>query len=245
MALPAMGPALRAHPMSCICPALAAGARWAVRGCLVLAAGARWAVRGCTGLPAWWHHHGCCPHGHCKAGAKESQGVPWSLQLWCFWGLRELLLRMAWCESRDHKGQSALWWWSASGTQHVVAARWQHRAGQSLVLFQCWCSSRAWQDVSIASLGSEGVILRALGWRGPQGRCCLRALVLCCLQVPHWPSGRSLCGPDIWAAPLGALVPTLLQRRGSHGFSLVGRSALAALQQPRVISSEEWAGVEE
>ena len=94
-------------------------------------------------------------------------------------------------------------------------------------------------------LGSEDVILRALGWRGPQGRCCLRALVLCCLQVPRWPSGRSLCGPDIWAAPLGALVPTLLQRRGSHGFSLVGRSALAALQQPRVISSEEWAGVEE
>ena len=221
--------------MACIC---------LVWGSPVLAAGAGWAVRGCTGLPFWWHHHGCCPHGHCKAGAKESQGSPGSLQLWCFWGLQELLLRMARCESGDPKGQSALYWRSASGTQHLAAAWWQDGVEQSLALFLSWCCSRAWQDVSSTSLGLKGVILRALGWRGPHGCCCLRALWLCCLQALLWPSRRSLCWPGIWAAPLGVLIQTLLQGRGSHGSSLVCRSTPAALQQPRVISSEEGAGVQ-
>ena len=105
--------------------------------------------------------------------------------------------------------------------------------------------------MSIASLGSEGVILRALGWRGPHGRCCLCALWLCCLQAPHWPSSHSLCGLAIWAALLGVLIQSLLQGRGrdrdrgSHGSSLVSYSSFAVSQQLRIIFSEVWARVEE
>lgn len=69
VALRAVGAALRGRPVAGIC--------------LVLAAGARWAMRGCAGLPVRWHHGGRCLHGHCKAEAKERQGVPGSLQLWC------------------------------------------------------------------------------------------------------------------------------------------------------------------
>lgn len=76
--------------------------------CLVPAAGTRWAVWDCMGLPVWWHHHGCCPHGHCEAGVKESQGGPGSLQLWCFWGLQKLLLRTARCERGEQEWQGAL-----------------------------------------------------------------------------------------------------------------------------------------
>jgi len=168
----AVGPALRGHSMASIylvlaaaacwavqdCTGLAAAARWAVRGCRVLAAAARWAVQGCAGLPVQWHHCGRCPHGHCKAEAKERQGSPGNL--WCCWGLGELLWRRARCESGEHEGQSAVRWWSTSDTQHLAAAQRQHGAGQSLALLRCWCWLRAWLSV-LGSLSGRGPMFAA------------------------------------------------------------------------------------
>ena len=202
-----MGPALRGRAVAGIC--------------LVLVAAARWAVRGCAGLPVCWHHRGRCPHGHCKAEAKERQGVPGSLQLWCCTRcLGELLPRRAGCESGEHEGQSSVRWRSTGSTQHRAAARRQRGAGQGLALLWRWCS------VSRACQGPGAVCLGELGRQGPHACCCLRALWFCCLQAPLWPSSCCLRGLGSWAALLGALIQSLLQARarGSLSSSLPGRS---------------------
>ena len=162
-----MGPALWGHPTAGMF--------------LVLAAGARRAVWSCPGLPVRWHHLGHCRHGHRKTCTKERQGGPGSLQLGCFWGLWELLLRGARCQSGHHKGQSTVRRRSTSGTQHMAAVGWQREAGQSVALFWHWCCSRACQAVSRACLHLGGAFLGTLGWRRPHKCHWLCAFWLSCL----------------------------------------------------------------
>ena len=122
-----------------------------------------------------------CRQGHRKTCTKERQGGPGSLQLGCFWGLWELLLRGARCQSGHHKGQSTVRRRSTSGTQHMAAVGWQREAGQSVALFWHWCCSRAWQAVSRACLRLGGAFLGALGWRRPHKCHWLCAFWLSCL----------------------------------------------------------------
>lgn len=186
----AVGPALRGHSMTSIylvlaaaacwavqdCTGLAAAARWAVRGCIVLAAAARWAVQGCAGLPVRWHHCGRCPHGHCKAEAKERQGSPGSLQLWCCWGLGELLWMRARCESGEHEGQSTVRWWSMSDSI------W-------LLLRGSMEQGRAWHCCGAGADSGPGRL-----WAVPAGALGLSVLGSLAGRGPMFAAAHVLCG---------------------------------------------------